>query len=144
MPAASIAPYGKGKIAAAYFNLGQSYCDARTHIPREFVNSLVRQLFPHPIVEVSGSHYVDVAVNRIDGRLAINLVNTAGPHNNKNIRTFDEVPRLGPLTIKIRSAKRPAKVTLQPQSKRLDYEYSDGQIKLTLPRLDIYEIIIVE
>ena len=106
------------------------------------MNDLVCILFPSPLVEVAGSHEVDVAINRSAGRLAVNLVNTGGPHANPNIFTFDEIPPLGPLNILIRHPKKPSRVTLEPESKELDYAYQDGEIRLALPRLDIHEVIV--
>lgn len=143
-PAASIAQFGKGKIAATYFNFGQRYCNAGTAVARKFLDSLVRRLFPDPIVEIEGSHYVDVTVNRIEGKLAVNLVNTSGPHADNNIYVFDDIPQVGPLKIKIRSRAKPQKVTLKPADKAIAYKYTEGKVEFTLPNLEIHDIIIVE
>ncbi len=142
--AASVAKYGKGKIAAVYINLGDRYRKARTSVVREFLGSLVRELFPNPMVEVAGSHYVDVQVNRIYGKLAVNLVNTAGPHHDENVYVFDEIPPIGPLAITIRTGTRPRKVTLEPGGKRVEFTFRDNSIHLTLPRLEIHNVVVVE
>ena len=104
----------------------------------------VAQTGPEPIVEVKGSHTVDVVVNRIDGKLAVNLVNTSGPHDNETIRVFDEIQPVGPLDIAIVSDTKPHRVTLQPGNRKLLYGFKDGRIMLTIPRLDIHDIIMVE
>lgn len=143
MPA-TITRYGEGRIATVYFNFGQRYLDAATAVARDYLASLARELFPEPIVEVTGSHYVDVTTNRIDGKLAINLINTAGPHADKKVRIFDDIPQVGPLTVTIRTPKKPNKVTLQPANRALNYNYSAGKINLTLPYLQIHDIIVVE
>ncbi|MHC4122346.1 MAG: alpha-amylase family protein [Planctomycetota bacterium] len=143
IPAASITNYGKGRIAAAYFNMADRYINAYTFVLRDFIGSLVKNLFPDPIVEVKGSRTVDVVVNKIDGKLAVNLVNTAGPHADKNIYAFDEIPPVGPLDVVIRTNKKPKKVTLEPGSIKLKYKYKDGQIKLTVPKLQIHKVIII-
>ncbi|MDO8685708.1 MAG: hypothetical protein Q7J78_03450 [Clostridiales bacterium] len=44
----------------------------------------MKELFPDPMVEVTGSHYVDVTVNRKEGKLAVNLLNTAAFGGFKN------------------------------------------------------------
>ncbi len=140
-PAASIAKYGKGKIAAVYVNLGERYCKARTAVSRDFLNGLVRHLFPKPMVEVTGSHYVDVTANRLDDRLMINLINTAGPHGDEDVYVFDEIPPVGPLDVTIRVRKKPQAITLQPANIDLDYTFSKGEVRLTLPALEIRDII---
>ncbi|HUW33804.1 MAG TPA: hypothetical protein VM223_19510, partial [Planctomycetota bacterium] len=144
VPAASIAKLGKGCIAATYVNLGERYVNGATATARDFLAALVRELFPKPIVEVTGSHSVDVAVNRIGGKLAVNLVNTAGPHANEKIYAFDEIPAVGPLTVIIRTRRKPKKVTLQPAGRKINYAFSKGTIELQLKQLAIHEIIVVE
>jgi hypothetical protein len=144
MPAASICKYGKGNIAGIYLDMGRSYLSGSHTVSRDFLDSLVRELFPDPVVEVTGSNYVDVTVNRIDGKLAVNLVNTSGPHANDRVYVYDEIPKTGPLTVSIRSKKRPEKITLEPSGRMLSYKYNDGIIALTLPELEIHDIIVVE
>jgi hypothetical protein len=141
-PAASISEFGRGKIAAMYFTFGQGYVNARTDLMRRFLNNLVRQLFPRPTVEVKGSREVDVVVNRVADKLAVNLVNTAGPHQREPI--LDAIPPVGPLDVTIRRQTRPAKVTLEPAGATLPFEYRNGEIRLVVPRVAIHEIIVVE
>jgi hypothetical protein len=113
-------------------------------VVRDFLTALVRQLLPEPLVEVTGSHFVDVTVNRKDGRLCINLVNTAGPHADENTYVFDEVSPVGPLTIKLRLGHRPKSLTVRPAGKKLRFTYSKGVTQAVLPRLDIYDIVVAE
>jgi hypothetical protein len=71
-------------------------------------------------------------------------VNTAGPHADPNVAVFDRVPRIGPLNVSIRTDKRPERVILQPGTRHLPFRFADGAVQLTLPRLDIHEIIVIE
>lgn len=142
LPAASIREYGQGKIAATYFTFGHGYVNVRSELMRQFLNDLVRQLFPKPMVEVKGSHDVDVVVNRLAGNLAVNLVNTAGPHQREPI--LDSIPPVGPLDVIIRQAARPTKIMLEPAGTALHFESQEGEIHLVVPRVDIHEVIVVE
>jgi hypothetical protein len=142
-PAAVIAEYGKGRIAATTFNFGERYIHARSSVARDFLAGLTHELFPEPRVEVTGSHDVDVSLNRIDGNLAVNLVNTTGPHADPSVYVFDEVPPVGPLEIMLRTP-RPSSVRLEPAGEPLDYTHETGRVRLTLPRLDIHQVIVVE
>ena len=142
--AATITRHGKGTIAAAYVNIGERYCRAQTTVIRDFLHTLVQKLFPGPIVQVTGSHHVDVVVNRKDGKLLVNLVNTAGPHADPDVQTFDEIPTLGPLELLIRTARKPKTVMLCPANKKLRFRYNAGRINLTLPKLDLHDIIVIE
>jgi alpha-L-fucosidase len=143
-PAATIASYGNGKIAGAYFNFGERYLNACTPTLRDFIGKLTGELFPKPAVKVTGSHHVDVAVNRIDGKLAVNLVNTSGPHADKTVYVYDEIPPVGPLDITIRYQQEPKKITIMPEGRQTEYLYTDGEINFTLERLLIHDIIIIE
>jgi hypothetical protein len=141
-PAASISEFGRGRIAAVYFTFGQDYVNTRSGVSRQFLNDLARQLFPRPMVEVKGTSDVDVVVNRAGGKLAVNLVNTAGPHQSEPI--VDSIPPVGPLDVTIRQAAKPTKVTLEPAGTVLPFEHRNGEIHLVVPQVAIHEIIVVE
>jgi hypothetical protein len=142
--AGAITSYGKGKIGAVFLNLGERYRRAKAPVIRDFLNALVGELFPHPLVEVTGSHFVDVVVNRIGGKLAVNLLNTAGPHHDSSIYVYDEVPPVGPLSVRVRTGEKPSKVTRQPAGEEMPFEFHKGAVHLAVPRLDIHDIIVLE
>lgn len=141
-PAASIAPLGRGHIAATYFTLGQSYVSAPTAGARRFLNDLVHQLFPQPLVDVTGSSDVDVCVAHNHGKLLVNLVNTAGPHRTQYI--LPSIPPVGPLSVTIRLASQPVAVTLEPGGRPLAADYRDGRLHVTLPKVEIHDIIAIQ
>jgi len=139
-PAATIAKLGKGKIAAVHAKLGERLLKAGDSHVKRWLNSLVRELFPEPLVEVSGSSRVDVSVNRLGGKLAINLLNTTTPPG----YVFDEIPPVGPLDLKIRVPSRPNKITLEPEGVPLPFNYQDRVATLTLDNLSIHAVVLVE
>lgn len=139
--AASVASLGKGRIAATWFDFSQGYLDGRNATARAFLAALVKELFPQPLVEVTGSPHVDVVVNRIQNRLAINLVNTSGPHATEPI--IDQIDPVGPLTLVVRQAEKPSRVTLEPGARPLPFEHAAGEIRLTVPKVDIHDIVMI-
>ena len=143
-PAASVTPLSKGRIAATYFSFSRGYLESRSPKMRAFLNDLTRQLFPNPIVEIRGSQDVDVSVSRLPGRMAVNLVNTSGAHWDPKKPLFDAIAPVGPLELAIRTSKKPAKITLQPEGQPLVFEYQNGVAKLSVPRLGIHSIVVVE
>lgn len=142
--AATFTNYGKGKIGALYLNIGEVCLSRNVPVIRDFLNSLVRELFPDPVVEVKGSHYVDVSVNKVDDKLVINLVNTAGPHNNEKILVYDEIPPVKNFLISVKYPANPKQVMLQPANKQLAYKYENGKIYCKVEKLDIYEMIVIK
>jgi len=143
-PAASITLLGKGKIAATYFSFSRGYLSNRSPNMRSFLNDLVRNLFPSPMVEVVGSSDVDVSVNRLQGKLAINLVNTAGPHWDRENPLFESIPPVGPLRITIRGQSNPTKIMLEPGAQALPFQDHDNEIHLTVDRLAVHRVVVVE
>lgn len=142
-PAASVTEVGQGRIGALYFDFGRRYREAANAVCRDFLSGVVNELFPDPVVTVSGSHDVDVTLQRQDERLVVHLVNTAGPHDNDKIYIFDDIPPVGPLEIRVRTA-RPSAVTLQPGDRAADYDYADGTVVIRHPRCEIHDIVVLE
>jgi len=140
-PAASIATLGKGRVAAVYFSLGQTYAAARDHATRGFLDDLVGRLFPDPIVRVEGSDGVDVSLAANHGKLLIHLVNTSGPHQSEPV--IETIPPIGPLEISIRRPARPSSITLEPAGQSLPFEFADGLVRLTVPRVEIHDIVVL-
>ncbi len=73
-------------------DLGENYRNNGSFLERDFLNGLVAALFANPMVKVTGSKLVHVAVNRLGTKTIIHLTNTAGQHAVKEIFSYDEVP----------------------------------------------------
>jgi hypothetical protein len=143
-PAATITPLGRGRLAIVWLNLGERYLNGRTLVARDFLASLVERLFPEPVARVRGSHLVDVTVMRLGGRLHVHLVNTAGPHENEDVYAFDEVPAVGPIEVGLRLASSPARIVRQPAGEALEVTMREGRAWVTLPRLEIHDVLVVD
>ncbi len=126
----SMVKFGRGKIASI---LAQA--------DREALSEIVRQLFPQPMVEVTGSQTVDVSVAGNKGKLLVHLINTSGPHRTESI--VESIAPIGPLQVSIRLPKKPAKVTLEPSGQVPQSVWRDGQLTLTVPKLEIHQMVVV-
>ena len=137
-----IQSFGKGKIGFLPFAVGEEYEKTGDESLRKQVDVAVRALFPHPLVEVSGSPWVDVSVSQLNGKRQVHLVNTSGDHKGAGIiRAIDPV---GPLQVSIRADRKPSKITLQPAGKTCDFTYTDGKVQVTIDSVDIYDILMIE
>lgn len=143
VPAATITPLGAGRIATIWFAFGDRYLKARTPTARDFLDALVDELFPRPLVSVAGSHQVDVSVMRNHGSLLVNLVNTAGPHADAKVHVFDDIPPVGPLQVRVRLERKPSSVTLEPGGRLQRFGYRDGELRLTLPPVEIHDVLVI-
>lgn len=142
-PAATIRSIGKGKIAAVWLTLGRAYRSGRTIVARDFLNALVSELFPDPLVSISGSHFVDVVIRKSAGQLRINLVNTSGPHEDQRQPVFDEIPSVGSLTASIRLNAEPRVITTEPSGESLPFEFRNGLATVSVPNISIHNILVV-
>jgi len=139
--ASSTRQLGKGKIAAIYFNAGTAYFQYKTPVIRDFIAETILQFSPEMMVEVSGSHLVHVAVNKLKGITMINLINVAGEHTNQAAIAYDQVPSLTDLTVTVKSATKPTKIILQPEGKEMQFTWSDGKSSVMIPKLEIHSIL---
>ena len=105
--------------------------------------TVLKKVLPEPIVKVTGAKDVDVSPRTLNGNLSIHLVNTSGPHANAPDGGITEVKPVGPLTVSIDLDQAPKSITMQPEGKSLDVKWANGRAMVTLPRLDLYSILIV-
>ncbi len=143
-PAASFTTVGKGVIAATYTDLSEAYTSERSPAAREFLHTLAQELFPHPLVTVTGSRDVDVTVTRQAGRLAISLMNTAGPHADPHDPIIESIPTVGPLEVAIQTPTAPKAIRWEPDGTSLPVRYEAGVATVTLPKLEIHGVLVVE
>lgn len=143
-PAASIRSFGKGQIAGVYIDIGSWYLGGQTTVSRDFLSGLVDTLFEEPMVRVSGTRYVDVTLMEKDGKTMVHFINTAGPHANKDVYVFDEIPKVGPVQVSLRCKARPQSVFLEPGHRVPEYFYSEDQLSVQIPLVEIHDILVVE
>jgi hypothetical protein len=141
-PAATLAPLGRGSIAAAWLNLGERCADGKTPAARDFLDALARELFPTPMVAVKGSHDVDVSLARNGGKLQVHLVNTSGPHATEPF--VDAIAPVGPLQVTLRSGSPPKRITLEPGGRSLEFKHANGETRFTVAEVPIHSVVVVE
>ncbi len=142
-PLASVAKLGKGSIAGIYVNIGDAQSKRETHVGRRVIASVARAIF-EPQVEVKGSQFAHVVLNRKNGKTMLNLINMAGTHGNKAVFSTDEIPPIGPLTVTYRTPTRPGRLTLQPNNTPVPFTYKNGVAAFTIPSVAIHSIVVAE
>lgn len=141
---ASETPYGKGKLTAIYADVSADYRIHQSPGLRDFIASLAKPLLPNPLVEVSGSHLVHVVLGQQRNRLTVNLINTGGHHADPQVFTYDEVPPLTNLIVRIRTDHKPSRIIQQPENRQLAVQYANGIATVTVPQLTIHSVLVVE
>lgn len=136
--------FGRGKLTAIYADLSADYRIHQSSKLRDFLASLARPLLPKPIVEVTGYHLVHVVLNRQQQRLALNLINTGGRHADPQVFTYDEVPPLSNLTVRLRTDRKPVRIMQQPENRSLPIRYANGLATVVVPELKVHSVLVVE
>jgi len=143
--AATVVSMGKGQIAAVYGPISQSYYDTHHPALREWIGALAKRLFPQPMLEVDAPPSVDVALRKThDGSTVVHLMNFAEtPRGARNI-AVDEVPTVGPVTVKLRQDAKPQSVSLQPGTEQVEWDWSGGVATVKVPTLHIHSVVVVK
>ncbi|MEN6311364.1 MAG: alpha-amylase family protein [Acidobacteriota bacterium] len=143
--AATINSFGKGRVAAVYGPVASIYF--RSHHPwlREFIGGLAAELFPNPVVRVDGPSCLDVSLRTTrDGKLSIHLLNTAGTPLPDRYSFTDFIPPLENVRLTVKCAAKPKSVAWVPDGGPLDWDWRDGRLTVTVPRLKIHGVLVVE
>ena len=136
--------YGKGRIACLTFALAPVYENNVTFSLKEFVRRLLAGVGYRALVSVTGSDYADLTLMTKDGHLMANVINRTGEHNATGVRTFREIPVIGPLSVHVRTDRRPKRVTLQPEGIPLTETVTEDGYIYTIDRLEIHAIVDIE
>lgn len=135
---------GRGQVACLTFSLSPFYADNVTFALKEFVRRIFSSIGYRAAVTVEGSDYADLTLMKKDGRLMVHLINRAGEHNAIGVRTFREIPRIGPLTVRLRTETPPKRVVLRPEGTELALMQEGDAVVCHLDSLAIHSILEVE
>lgn len=136
--------FGKGQIITVSADLFSRYNVVRSSYIRDYAAGLINQLNPKTFARVMGSHFVDLTIQEKDGKIYPNIVNLSGYAYTSEMVVYDEITPLFNFSVKVQSDKKPANVYLQPDGKKLEYEYADNEITVKIDRLDIHGIIDID
>lgn len=136
--------YKNGRMCVLAFDYGSIYAKNRTSALRDFCADKLLNLFPTPIVKAKGGANLHTAIMEKDGSLMINLLNYAGPHNDSFIRSFDEIPSIGPVEVSVLCKSKPASVTLEPGHKKCDFIYNGERATFIVDKIDIHVIAVID
>lgn len=143
LPAAVCTKACEGSVTVLAADLGHAYTKNATPVLQDFALSQLRNMGFAPLAEVSGTgkDYVDVILTRREGEILVNLVNYAGPHRLASVRSYREIPPLGPLTVTVRMEKKPQSVTLHPGGKEANWQWQDCLLTVDTGILEIHTCI---
>ena len=137
-------PYGKGVFIFNLFDIGAS-CRLNRSVPyNAYIKSLVMASGYTSPVRVLNSGLVDVTLAEKDGKYLVNLINMCGAHNESGVRSFAEIPPLTDVQVEIDALHAPKRIYTVPEEFEPAYTYDGKTIRLTVNKLEIHSVIIIE
>lgn len=132
--------YGEGEIGVLPVNIGRLYLEENTYELKRFFRDCLKGN-EEGRVEVNKKGEVDILLTEKDGKEYIHLVNLSGRHRSERIKTFDYIPPVYDVEVIYESKERPKDVVLRPSGKSAAFKYIGGKLKVSLGKIDIYEIL---
>ena len=144
-PAAVFNLVGKGLVAYVPADLFRDFAHNRYPMTRSFVGALVKRLLPDPEIRVEAPISVDVALRRRGKTVFVHLVNrVSGIPNQINNGAIDEIPPLGPITVRMSLKAKPCQVSWVLEDGAVDWQWADGVLVARIPSVHIHGALVVE
>lgn len=144
-PAAVVNCVGKGRVAYVPADLFRDFALNRYPLTRCFVGALVGRLLPDPELRVHATACIDVTLRRRGDTVFVHLLNRAsGIPNLPNNGAIDEIPPVGPITVRMRLPVKPRQVSWALESGAVDWQWADGILVARIPAVHIHGVLVVE
>jgi len=144
-PAVTLNRVGEGLVAAIPGPLFSHFAD--THYPRTraLVGETLAALDPGFSIEMEGPARVHLVARRQENLLLAHLLNTgSGYPLSPAAAVVEDVPRVGPMTLRFELANRPRAIYLAPSQDALRWAYADGVATVHVDSIGILESVVVE
>jgi hypothetical protein len=141
VPLAVRVVHGKGTVVLCPGPIASAYGNGSTPIIRSVVRAIVEPLHA-PMVRMDGEYpALEVVLRKKDGHLLIHLLNSAGAPDTAEYRHSGIIPSSGPVRLRIRLSRAPAKVWIEPEGTLLKGEYKAGEWTGVLPELQVHRFL---
>jgi hypothetical protein len=146
-PAAVARQLGKGWIVHVCTELFGQYQRLGDPQMLAWVREILQFLQPHPLFSTDAPSWVDVSLRARGNGLLLHFVNQSSGRDLSTLNTddlwVDEIPTIGPIAVRLRSARRPDTATVMPDGTPLDFTYESGSARFSIPRLNIHTCVAV-
>ena len=138
-------PLGRGCILAVHGPIFRDYYLAHFPRLRRFIADLIAGLNLNWSVEVEAPPQLEMVLRRKPRKLLVNLINRGSAETLSPQRAIvEELPAVRNVVLRIRRNRRPKAVRLDPGHERLRWSFRDGVVTVTVPRVAIHNVVVVE
>ena len=138
-------PVGKGAIVAVHGPLFRNYFQGRTPVLREFIGHLVDSLGVSWAATVEGPPQLEMILRQKDGDLMVNLINRGSGETLSPTRVIlENLPPIENVTVHVPRDRPPKAVRVVPADMKIKWAYADGRVNISVPRVDIHRVLVIE
>lgn len=137
---------GKGKVVLIGWDVFTDYGKTRNFGERDFMRRVLDYADPEPTVCLkSGTRRVELVPAEKDGKLLVNLINTAELYYDLDHDKMDgDIPPLMDLEIAVRCPEEPKSMWLEPEHIRPASTREGDYLRVKIDRLDIHSVLVIE
>jgi hypothetical protein len=143
--ASTLRTLGTGKVLGMYGPFAIDYYNRDEDVQlRQWLLDSVKTLFPNPAVMMNGPDVVDLSFRRTsNGKFCVHLLNHSPVPGNPPSHVA-KVPPVGPMTLFVKLAKRPAGVRWIPGNEALPSSWENGTLRVNIGKLAIHGVVVIE
>ena len=136
---------GKGRVAAVHGPVFRNYFCAHFPRIRTLLDHIVNRLDVQWSVVMKGSPRVEMICREKHGALCVNLINRGAGETLSPQRTIiEELIPVRDITVKAKRDVKPKNVCLMPGKRPVPWTFDNGQLIVSVPQVDIHDIVVVE
>jgi hypothetical protein len=111
-------------------------------VHKQVLANCLARLLPRPRVGVNNlPSTAIVTVRRRQADLLVHVLHYIHQRRGQGLDVIEDVLPLHDVTLSVRAARRPESVLLLPDEQPVEWEWQDGYVRLTLPRVDGYAVV---
>ncbi|MFA5814301.1 MAG: alpha-L-fucosidase [Bacteroidales bacterium] len=145
-PSITVNRYGKGKAVYISGDIFGAYTERNNWNLKNMFRNLVDMALPETLISIDAPDNVEVVLKKQENRTLVHLINHNGERSfNNTIAYTENIIPIFNIGVKVKVNTPPSSVKLMPENQVLTWNTLDnGAISITVPKLDIYSIVVIE
>ncbi|MFC1528560.1 beta-galactosidase trimerization domain-containing protein [Candidatus Latescibacterota bacterium] len=146
-PGVTVNSYGKGKAIYCAPQIFTSYFKEDTPVIRKLALWILGQVYPNEsrtIFLENTPINVEVFFNQRGNERFVHLINYSGDKRETGSSHAQDFTTVHDISVRVKLPEKPKRVTVVPESKNIDFEYSGGWLKFEALPLSIHHVYRIE
>jgi hypothetical protein len=132
----------KGGVIYIARPLFREYAESARRVHRQLIGNCLSRLLPRPRVGANNlPTTATVTVRRLQSDLIVHILHYVHQRRGNGLDIVEDVLPLHDVTISIRAEQPPTEVRFVPEGAAADWEWDEGYVRISIPRVDGYRIV---